>query len=109
MELRANNVMVVSISHIDTQTDPVIEIHVLLQKLGKGKIHSVAYDTAWVARLATRYPGHRFEESIEWLRRNQYEDGTWGASQLHYHDRFVSTMGAIIALKESGTNLRDER
>jgi halimadienyl-diphosphate synthase len=101
--------MVVSISHIETQTDPVIEIHALLQKLGKGKIHSVAYDTAWVARLATRYPGYGFEASVEWLRRNQYEDGTWGASLLHYHDRFASTLAAIVALREADDNPRDDR
>src|SRR5690606_26426547 len=74
-----------------------------------GKIHGVPYDTAWIARLATRYPGYDFEESTEWLRHNQHEDGTWGASQLHYHDRFVSTLAAVVALREAGANGRDAR
>ncbi len=93
----------------DVREDLVGEIAALLQDLGKGKIHGVAYDTAWIARLAPRYPGYEFEDSIDWLRHNQHEDGTWGASQLQYHDRFVSTLAAMIALRETGTTARDER
>jgi hypothetical protein len=85
------------------------EIHSLVNNLGKGKIAGVAYDTAWVARLVKRYPNCGFEQSLEWLRRNQYEDGTWGASLLHYHDRFISTLAAIVALREVGNGARDER
>lgn len=85
------------------------EINLLIDNLGKGKIAGVAYDTAWVARLANRYPNYGFEQSLEWLRRNQYEDGTWGASLLHYHDRFTSTLAAIVALREAGNGARDER
>ncbi len=94
---------------IDARGDLAAEVFALLEELGRGKIHGVAYDTAWIARLATRYPGYDFEESIEWLRHNQHEDGTWGASQLHYHDRFVSTLAAVVALQEAGTNGRDAR
>src|SRR5690606_34186270 len=85
------------------------EINLLIDNLGKGKIAGVAYDTAWAARLANRYPNCGFEQSLEWLRRNQYEDGTWGASLLHYHDRFISTLAAIVALREVGSSARDER
>ena len=54
------------------------EIRDLIAGLGEGKVRGVAYDTAWVARLAPRYPGYGFEGALEWLRRNQYPDGTWG-------------------------------
>lgn len=85
------------------------EILALLGNLGEGKISSVAYDTAWVARLAHYYPKQGFEKALEWLRHNQNEDGTWGAPLVHYHDRFASTLAAIVALREAGGGMRDER
>jgi len=85
------------------------QILALLGDLGKGGIQGVAYDTAWVARLAKRYPDYGFENSLEWLRRHQYDDGTWGASLLHYHDRFASTLAAVVALREADGGNRDER
>ncbi len=84
-------------------------IQLLLSELGTGRVDGVAYDTAWVARLAQRYPGHGFENSLEWLRQNQYEDGTWGAPLVHHHDRFISTLAAVVALQEAGRELRDQR
>src|SRR5690606_9069334 len=47
--------------------------------------------------------------ALEWLRRNQYPDGTWGGPLIQYHDRFVSTLAAIVALREVGRDPRDER
>jgi halimadienyl-diphosphate synthase len=91
------------------QVNLATDILDLVGKLGNGRITSVAYDTAWVARLTKHYPGYGFEESLEWLRRNQHEDGTWGAPLLHYHDRFASTLAAIVALREIGSGPRDQR
>jgi halimadienyl-diphosphate synthase len=85
------------------------DILALLGTLGQGKIPSVAYDTAWVARLSKYYPDKGFEAALEWLRRNQNEDGTWGAPLLQYHDRFASTLAAVVALREVGKHSRDER
>ncbi|NLX08145.1 MAG: hypothetical protein GXY36_00665 [Chloroflexi bacterium] len=85
------------------------EINCLIGRLGAGIVRGVAYDTAWIARLAPRYPGRRFDYALEWLRRNQNEDGTWGGALEQYHDRFVSTLAAIVALREVGTDHRDER
>ncbi len=101
--------MVRSHYRVQEQADLAIEIDTLLANLGKGQISTVAYDTAWVARLAKYYPGYDFEQSLEWLRRNQNEDGTWGAPLLHYHDRFASTLAAIVALREVGSGSRDQR
>lgn len=92
--------------HTDTLN---AEIRDLIAGLGEGKVRGVAYDTAWVARLAPRYPGYGFEGALEWLRRNQYPDGTWGGPLIQYHDRFVSTLAAIVALREVGRDPRDER
>lgn len=101
--------MVTTIRKTDEQTALTNEIQTLLKNLGAGKVDGVAYDTAWVARLAPIYPGYGFEESLEWLRRNQYDDGTWGAPVDHFHDRYISTLAAIVALKEVGKDWRDER
>lgn len=86
-----------------------VEIDNLLGQLGTGRVESVAYDTAWVARLAQHYPEYGFDQALEWLRRNQHPDGTWGAPLVHYHDRFISTLAAVVALQEAGRDSRDRR
>jgi halimadienyl-diphosphate synthase len=84
-------------------------VQTLVSQLGPGRTQGTAYDTAWGARLAPYYPGVGFEASLEWLRRNQLEDGSWGAPLTHYHDRFVSTLAAVVALAEAGNKARDRR
>jgi hypothetical protein len=96
-----------AIRRVEEQLDVSIEIRALLSHIGVGKVDGVAYDTAWAARLAPRYP--RFEASLEWLRQNQHEDGSWGAPLVHYHDRFISTLAAVIALRELSLDRKDER
>jgi len=82
------------------------EVKKLLQEIGAGKMTSVAYDTAWVARL------HELDETLAkpaltWLRNNQLADGSWGAKEpLYHHDRVICTLSAIIAL--AGTGLEDQ-
>src|SRR5260221_5934953 len=83
-------------------------IRVLLPLLGGGKVDSVAYDTGWVARLPSAYFGPGVEKSLEWLRRHQHEDGSWGADILHCHDHFISTLSAVVALRQSGHDEQDE-
>lgn len=85
------------------------EIDAFLAQLGDGRVRGVAYDTAWVARLAPRYNDPQIAGALEWLRRNQYEDGTWGGRLVQYHDRFISTLAAIVALREVQADPRDER
>ncbi len=81
----------------------------ILRELGRGQVDYAAYDTAWTARLAPYYPEYGFDSAVEWLRRNQHADGTWGALPLHYHDRFISTLAAVVALQEAGGEPRDRR
>ena len=37
------------------------------------------------------------------------EDGSWGGQLEHYHDRYISTLAAIVALAECGRHSRDRR
>lgn len=76
---------------------------------GSSLMDSVAYDTAWVARLVQHFPGKGFEEALAWLRAHQHADGSWGGDILHYHDRAVSTLSAIIGLKTAGGGAEDNR
>lgn len=79
----------------------------LLGVLGEGKIDSLAYDTAWIARLNERFPGHGFDQALEWLRKHQLPDGSWGGEFLHYHDRIICTLSAIIALHQCQSCAQD--
>lgn len=67
--------------------------------LGYTRVSSTAYDTTWLARLVTKYPNQGFEAALEWIRDNQHFDGSWGSPIFHYHERIVSTLAAIVALK----------
>lgn len=92
---------------IDDQVNVAAEVRALLIQLGTGHIASAAYDTAWAARLTPQFP--EFEPSLEWLRQNQYQDGTWGGALAQWHDRYLSTLAAIVALKSVGRHPRDPR
>jgi halimadienyl-diphosphate synthase len=93
---------------IDTN-EILARVESILKQLGGQYTHSdsVAYDTAWVARLSADFRGHGFDEALEWLRRHQHQDGSWGGEVLHYHDRIVSTLSALIALKTVGDRVED--
>lgn len=75
----------------------------LLQEIGPGyEITPSAYDTAWLARLVEIDEPIGYE-ALAWLRDNQLEDGSWGASEpLYYHDRVICTLSAIITLEKYG-------
>ncbi len=85
------------------------DIQHLTRSIGPGvsEMDSVAYDTAWVSRLVSWYSDYPFEESLNWLRRHQHADGSWGSPVLHYHDRMISTLAAITALKKVGRGYAD--
>jgi halimadienyl-diphosphate synthase len=80
------------------------EIKDLIQELGASKIASTAYDTAIVARYIDSDIG---EKALNWLRQNQWADGSWGGRVYYGHDRLVSTLAASVALKVNG-NKNDE-
>ncbi|MBI1280656.1 MAG: hypothetical protein GC179_21210 [Anaerolineaceae bacterium] len=78
-------------------------------KRNTSSMQSVAYDTSWIARLSPHYPGQGFDEALPWLRRRQHSDGSWGGEILHYHDRVISTLAAMIALHTTDHGESDER
>jgi halimadienyl-diphosphate synthase len=73
----------------------------------EGITSGVAYDTAWTARVVNRSGKSLFPECIRWLIENQKPDGSWGGQILNYHDRVLSTLSAIVALKEVGKGRYD--
>ncbi|MBU7019729.1 MAG: hypothetical protein HXS41_01630 [Theionarchaea archaeon] len=75
----------------------------------RGKMSGVAYDTAWVARIIGKSGKPLFPECSRWLLENQHLDGSWGSRLLNYHDRVISTLSVLIALKELyGTKYEDQ-
>jgi halimadienyl-diphosphate synthase len=76
-----------------------------LTKNISGRLEPSAYDAAWMARVpadGTEEP--RWPELIDWLLSHQWLDGSWGGTIRYYHDRIISTLAAIIALKERGSD-----
>lgn len=94
----------VNTHHTGAEAGPQPDINTLLASLGEGKSYtsSTAYDTAWTAQLVPHFPQSGFESSLTWLRSHQHPDGSWGANILHYHDRIISTLSAVIALAKIG-------
>jgi halimadienyl-diphosphate synthase len=99
------------IKHLLRSVDLTTRLGVLLEGSGELSSHSntVAYDTAWVARLRHQFPQHGFDEALHWLRDHQHSDGSWGGEILHYHDRMVSTLSSLLALKTVGKGYDDEQ
>lgn len=80
----------------------------LLNVVGSGHMSSLAYDTAWVARLG-EIDWHLSNKALNWLCEHQLMDGSWGAEQpFYYHDRIISTLAAMIALTYRGRRGHDK-
>lgn len=92
----------------DIKPDVMIEqINDLLDVLGESRLDSAPYDTAWLARLSAYVDLPEFKQALAWLRDHQYADGSWGGQALYYHDRFICTLAAIIALRVAGQGRHD--
>jgi hypothetical protein len=62
----------------------VLNLHEEAQRLlvesDQAAMSNTAYDTAWVARApGANGSSPAFPEALNWLRQNQYSDGSWGA------------------------------
>ncbi|EFJ37773.1 terpene synthase [Selaginella moellendorffii] len=69
---------------------------------GKGEISPSAYDTAWVARIASECDSSlpEFPEALEWIINSQLPDGSWGDDRhLQLYDRVLSTLSCLVTLK----------
>lgn len=85
------------------------QVRELLKELGAGTMSSMAYDTAWVARLGDM-DRELSNRALVWLATHQLPDGSWGASHpYNYFDRVVSTLSAMIALSKSGRRAMDRK
>ena len=71
-----------------------------VKRVDEGKTTGAAYDTAWVARITDEMGKPLFPECVQWLLTNQKPDGSWGGQTLNYHDRLLSTLSTIVALRE---------
>lgn len=84
------------------------QVRQLLQEIGVGKMTSLAYDTAWIARLG-EIDWNLSSQALEWLCANQLPDGSWGAEKpFYYHDRVISTLAAMISLTYRGRRSQDK-
>lgn len=70
----------------------------LLTTVENGRMSSIAYDTAWMARLRRPDGTHRFPRAFAWLLDHQHPDGSWGAHFPTPQDRLISTLAAVLAL-----------
>lgn len=85
------------------------QVHQLLREIKYGTMSSLAYDTAWVARLG-EIDWDLSGQALEWLCTHQLPDGSWGAEQpFYYHDRVISTLAAMIALSQRGRRSMDKK
>ena len=98
---------VISNKNVVGQAELSVELEQIFSELGDGHVNSVAYDTAWVARLNQAYTGMGFEGALPWLRRHQHQDGSWGGDVLHYHDRFICTLASALTLHVAGSSHQD--
>lgn len=82
----------------------------LLNRLDEKTFSCTAYDTAWVGRVMDAQEGVRpaYPQTLEWLRRHQNADGSWGSDIEFFHDRVISTLSAILTLAKAG-NLTSDR
>lgn len=111
------NVATLKLSEINVENDIVIDdekevqdirvglvnkIRSILNSMEDGEITISAYDTAWVALVEDVHNSGtpQFPSSLEWIAKNQLQDGSWGDSQLFSaHDRIINTLACVIALR----------
>ncbi|XP_031742388.1 (-)-kolavenyl diphosphate synthase TPS28, chloroplastic [Cucumis sativus] len=90
----------------------VKEINAMLRSMDDGDISISAYDTAWVALIRSKEGGGEEDQeevkkngplfpcTLEWIAKNQLQDGSWGDSQIFSaHDRILNTLACVVALK----------
>lgn len=61
-----------------------------------------AYDTAWAAMIPNAGGRPMFPQCLQWILRNQRDEGFWGDSQ-HNIDCLTATLACLLALKSWNT------
>jgi hypothetical protein len=87
---------------VTTQT----KAEMLISELELRPVASMAYATAAAAALHADGTAV-FPTAVEWLRRHQHDDGSWGGAVFHPQDRMVSTLAAVLALRDLRTEWAD--
>ncbi|KAI4326509.1 hypothetical protein MLD38_031818 [Melastoma candidum] len=80
----------------------VDKVRTMLELSDDGEISISAYDTAWVALVEDVDGSGRpqFPAAIEWIAKNQLEDGSWGDKDFSSSsDRILCTLACVVALK----------
>ncbi|XP_057830564.1 bifunctional levopimaradiene synthase, chloroplastic isoform X2 [Cryptomeria japonica] len=78
------------------------DIRNMFQSMEDGKLNPSAYDTAWIARIASiDNPSQpQFPQTLNWVVCNQLSDGSWGGEPFYLsHDRLLITLSCVIALR----------
>lgn len=79
------------------------EIKEKFRAMNDGETSPSAYDTAWVARVPSVDGGAdkpHFPMCVDWILRNQIEDGSWGEPSFYLlYDRLVNTLACVLALE----------
>jgi halimadienyl-diphosphate synthase len=73
----------------------------LVAAIGEGTTESIAYATAFAARLRHSDGTVCFPQTLDWLRQRQWPDGSWGGAVPQPSDRLVSTLAAMVALADA--------
>ena len=93
------------------ELDLVEQARQLVRGLGQGTVSVAAYDTAWIARLPCRDQPDRpaYPQALDWLRANQWPDGSWGGEHEYSYDRIISTLAALLSLAQGGQSGGDRQ
>ncbi|KAK8953146.1 hypothetical protein KSP40_PGU020805 [Platanthera guangdongensis] len=73
----------------------------MFTSLRDGDISPSPYDTAWIARIPAADDASKphFPTTLEWIRKNQLKDGSWGDKDFFFlYDRLVCTLSCILTL-----------
>ncbi|MGA5131104.1 hypothetical protein ACPCTO_14960 [Streptomyces olivoreticuli] len=85
--------------HKSIEEEVLPRVEALVGGFGACSVQSSAYPTAWAARLRDKQGRPVFPETLEWLRRHQHADGSWGSAVPAAQDRFLSTLAVVTALR----------
>lgn len=85
--------------HKPIEEEVLPRVESLVGAFGTCSVKSSAYPTAWAARLRDEHGRPVFPDTLEWLRRHQHADGSWGGAVPAAQDRFLCTVAAVTALR----------